>query len=80
MDRCAVAELKEYFETRRRKEQIKVYSIDDHFDVAQMISVARKIMGVRRSDMASISQGSIPRGLIQLLAARLHGARFIMRF
>jgi uncharacterized protein (DUF362 family) len=74
---CAVSELKDYFESRKRKEKVKVIYIDEHFDVAKMIHYTRKVMGVRLTYFKEIVQCSIPKTLILFIIAKLKGGNFI---
>jgi len=76
--KCAVAELKDYFEIRKRKEKIKVYYIDEHLDLAAMMTCGRKAMGL---GMKSAYEKLMPVGLAKILgmqiSSKLHGGKFL---
>jgi len=76
--KCAVSELKEYFEKRKKKEKIKVFYIDDHLDLAKMMTYGRKALGL---GMMNAYEKLMPAGLGKLLAiqisAKLHGGKYL---
>jgi uncharacterized protein (DUF362 family) len=74
---CAVAELREYFENRKKKEKIKVFYINDHFNVAKMIADARKAMKMPFSVFRELIPCSLPKAALLFIRAKIQGAEFI---
>jgi len=77
---CAVSELKEYFESRKEKgEKIKVYYINDHCNLAELIKMVLKGCNIPLSYFSKTMKISISKVIYHYLIAKFHGVRCILK-
>jgi uncharacterized protein (DUF362 family) len=74
---CAVSELKEYFEKRKKKEDIKVYYIDAHLNIAEAGIAIRKALGISIADLKALLPCSLLKMVGLMILAKLKGGNFI---
>ncbi len=74
---CAVNELKEYFEDRSNKEDIKVFYSDQHFDIGGSIKVAIKAAKVPLNAAKSIMKLPFYKLMLSYAIAGIKRANFI---
>ena len=78
---CAVSELKDYFENRKAQgEKIKVYYVNDHCNLAELIKVVMKGCNIPFSHLFNVMDVNFLKVFYHLILAKFHGVRCIMKF
>jgi uncharacterized protein (DUF362 family) len=73
---CAVSELKDYFEARKKNEKIEVYYIEDHCDLAELAKYVRKAAKIPLSALTSLTPVGMFKLMGLLILSKLHRVRF----
>jgi uncharacterized protein (DUF362 family) len=73
---CAISELREYFEGRKENENIQVYYIDEHCDLAELAKIVRKAAKIPLSALIDLTPVSMFKLVGLLILSKLHRARF----
>ncbi|HUX98945.1 MAG TPA: DUF362 domain-containing protein [Candidatus Deferrimicrobium sp.] len=77
---CAVSELRDYFETRKKKEKIKVAYIEDHCNLAELTKYVRSCAQVPLSALSTLTPISLLKLMGLLIWAKLHRVRCQFKF
>jgi hypothetical protein len=72
---CAVTELRDYFENRTDRQEIKVHYLEEHFNPNAIIPMIQKDAGIAISALSNKFSIGMIRILFSYLNAKLHGVR-----
>ncbi|NVM30834.1 MAG: DUF362 domain-containing protein [Candidatus Helarchaeota archaeon] len=72
---CAVSELKNYFEMRKKREKIDVIYINDHCNLAELTKNVRKYAKLPLSTLLKLTPVSFLKTLGLMIWAKFHGVR-----
>jgi uncharacterized protein (DUF362 family) len=74
---CAVSELKDYFKDRKKKERIRVFSINEHADLAQYLKFTIKAGKIKLDDMTANLPLTVERWMELMKISYQNGGNFI---
>lgn len=78
---CAISELRDYFEHRKEHDEtMKVYYVNDHCNLAELLKVVMKSCNIPLTHLAKTFNLNLGSVVYHLFLAKLHRARFIMKF
>jgi uncharacterized protein (DUF362 family) len=72
---CAVSELKEYFENRRRNKGTRVYYVNEHCDLHAINKAVRKACEIPLKSLLGLSSVDLLRTILLYINAKLHKVR-----
>ncbi|TXT60015.1 MAG: hypothetical protein BAJALOKI1v1_1330011 [Promethearchaeota archaeon] len=75
---CAVKELKDYFQQRSKKDNIEVYYINEHLNIAAVGTAIRKAFGISLFDLTDLLPCSLIKVAFLKILAKLKGGKFAM--
>jgi uncharacterized protein (DUF362 family) len=74
---CAVAELKPYFDERKKKDKVRVFYVDEHLDISSVYKYYLKAMKLTIEDLAYDIPISTERLLELMQQSFQHGGKFL---
>ncbi|MFX0135491.1 MAG: DUF362 domain-containing protein [Candidatus Hodarchaeota archaeon] len=74
---CAINELKNYFDDRKKREKIRVYYINEHMNLTQIYTYLMKAMKIKFSDIVEHWPYTLPRMLELMKIALANGGKFV---
>ena len=72
---CAVSELKEYFENRVDRKKIKVFYINDHCNLSELMIYVRKGCRIPLSHILTLVPVSMFKVILSIIISKLHGVK-----
>lgn len=74
---CAIEELSDYFEKRQKNENIEVYYIKEHLNIAAVGTAARKAMNIPLPALKGLLPCSFLKLVLLMIWAKLKGGKFV---